>query len=69
MPYPNDRRKHQYQGDEVLSPEYLAMLTTATGEIRPTDPDAARRRMKDLPYGRRKDDLPRPEPDRRRAED
>jgi hypothetical protein len=69
LPYPNDRRKHQPEGDEVLSPEYLAMLMTASGEIRPTDPEARRRPMKDLPYGRRKDDLPRTEPERRRAED
>ena len=69
MPYPNDRRKHQPEGDEVLSPEYLAMLLTASGDIGAPGAEAARRRSKDLPYGRRKDDLPRSEPNRRRAED
>ena len=69
MQYPNDRRKHQPEGDEVLSAEYLAMLMTASGEIRTVDPDAGRSRPKDLPYGRRKDDLPRQEPNRRHAED
>ena len=69
MPYPNDRRKHRPEGDEVLSPEYLAMLLTASGEVRPTDHDTTQRRREDKPYGRRKDDLPRAEPDRRRAHD
>lgn len=69
MPYPNDRRKHRTEGTEVLSPEYLAMLTTASGEIGTADPLAARRRQQNQPYGRRKDDLPRMDPERRRAED
>jgi hypothetical protein len=69
VPYPNDRRKHQTEGDEVVSPEYLEMLIATGGAVRPSNPEAARRRSQDLPYGRRKDDMPRPEPDRRRAGD
>ena len=41
MPYPNDRRKHQAEADEVLSPEYLAMLIACGGEVRAADHDAA----------------------------
>ena len=37
MPYPNDRRKHQAEADEVLSPEYLAMLIACGGEVRAAD--------------------------------
>jgi hypothetical protein len=64
LPYPNDRRKHRPEGDEVLSPEYLAMLIASGGEVRASDRDAARERPRN--YGRRKDDLPLAEQDWRR---
>ena len=66
MPYPNDRRKHRAEGDEVPSPEYLAMLIAAGGEVPPTTPDLFGERRQNQRYGRRKDDLPLPEQDRRR---
>lgn len=69
MPYPNDRRKHRPEGEEVLSPDYVAMLIAAGGEVRASDLDAARERRQNQGYGRRKDDLPLPEKNRRRAED
>ena len=65
MPYPNDRRKHQVDADEILSPEYLAMLIACGGEVRASDRDAASRRQMQQHYGRRKDDLPLPDRDRR----
>jgi hypothetical protein len=68
VPYPNDRRKHQADPNEVLSPEYLAMLIACGGEVREADLEQARRRPQQPRHGRRKDDLPlpSPEPDRRR---
>ena len=68
MPYPNDRRKHRPEGDEVLSPEYLAMLIASGGAIRASDHDAPGQRPQSPGYGRRKDDLPLTEPDRRRPQ-
>ena len=65
MPYPNDRRKHQVEADEVLSPEYLAMLIACGGEVRAADRDAARGAQMERRHGRRKDDLPLPGQDRR----
>ena len=66
MPYPNDRRKHRPEGDEVLSPEYLARLIASGGQVRASDHDAARERPQNQNYGRRKDDRPLTEQDRRR---
>ena len=68
MPYPNDRRKQRPEGDEVLSPEYLAMLIAGGGEVRTSDRDAARQRAGSQHYGRRKDDLPS-DPDRRHRQE
>ena len=55
MPYPNDRRKSEAESDEVVSPEFLAMLMACGGEVRATDrpamPEAERRQ-----FGRRKND-------------
>ena len=68
MPYPNDRRKHRPEGDEVLSPEYLAMLIARGGEVKVPERDSSQRPQEQR-YGRRKDDLPLPAPERRRAED
>ena len=68
MPYPNDRRKHQAEADEVLSPEYLAMLIACGGEVRATDHDLSAQRQMQQRHGRRKDDLPLPDQDRRRPE-
>ena len=65
MPYPNDRRKNQVEADEVLSPEYLAMLIACGGEVRAADRDAARGAQMERRHGRRKDDLPLPGQDRR----
>ena len=69
MPYPNDRRKPQPEGDEVLSREYLAMMAAHGRQVGPTGDATARRQPQEQRYGRRKDDLPLPERDRRRAED
>lgn len=66
MPYPNDRRKHRPEGDEVLSPEYLAMLIASGGQVRASDHEAAREQPQSQHYGRRKDDLPLTEQDRPR---
>ena len=66
VPYPNDRRKHQAEADEVLSPEYLAMLIACGGEVRAADRDVFRQRQMQQRHGRRKDDLPLPDQDRRR---
>ena len=66
MPYPNERRKNQVEADEVLSPEYLAMLIACGGEVRATDRDTARHGQMQQRHGRRKDDLPLPNGDRRR---
>ena len=56
MPYPNDRRKSEADGDEVVSPEFLAMLVACGGEVRAGDrppmPEAEQRQL-----GRRKSDL------------
>lgn len=68
MPYPNDRRKDQAEADEVLSPEYLAMLIACGGEVRVADRDMFRHRQMQQRHGRRKDDLPLPDQDRRRQE-
>ncbi|MCE9658958.1 MAG: hypothetical protein K8R60_10390 [Burkholderiales bacterium] len=65
MPYPNDRRKHQVEADEVLSPEYLAMLIACGGEVRATDREGSRHGQMQQRHGRRKDDLPLPDRDRR----
>ena len=65
MQYPNDRRKNQVEVDEVLSPEYLAMLIACGGEVRAADRDAARGAQMERRHGRRKDDLPLPGQDRR----
>lgn len=67
MPYPNDRRKHQADPDEVLSPEYLAMLIACGGEVRSGDHGASQERQMQQRHGRRKDDLPLPDQDRRRS--
>ena len=70
MPYPNDRRKHQAEADEVLSPEYLAMLIACGGEVRAADRFATGQRQMEQRHGRRKDDLPLPpEMERRRQHD
>jgi len=70
VPYPNDRRKHRPEGEEVLSTDYVAMLIAAGGEVRSSDLDASRERLQTRQYGRRKDDLPLPPQNtRRRAED
>ena len=37
MPYPNERRKHAADPDDVLSPEFLAMLVACGGEVRAED--------------------------------
>jgi hypothetical protein len=37
VPYPNDRRKSPRDGDDALSPEYLAMLVVCGGEVRASD--------------------------------
>ena len=68
MPYPNDRRKHQADPNEVLSPEYLAMLIACGGEVRESDVARAGERPLQPRHGRRKDDLPLPHPDRRRED-
>ena len=65
MPYPNDRRKYQVEADEVLSPEYLAMLIACGGEVRASDRAAAGHGQMQQRHGRRKDDLPLPDMDRR----
>ena len=65
LPYPNDRRKHRADPDEVLSPEYLAMLIACGGEVRVADRDAHGQRRMEQRHGRRKDDLPLPDQDRR----
>ncbi|MEO5883160.1 MAG: hypothetical protein ABIQ06_12150 [Caldimonas sp.] len=67
MPYPNDRRKHQAEADEVLSPEYLAMLIACGGEVRANGRDLASQQHMQQRHGRRKDDLPLPDEDRREA--
>jgi hypothetical protein len=67
QPYPNDRRKHQADPDEVLSPEYLAMLIACGGEVRDADRLADGHRQMQQRHGRRKDDLPLPDQDRRRS--
>ncbi len=67
QPYPNDRRKHQADPDEVLSPEYLAMLIACGGEVRDADRMANGERQMQQRHGRRKDDLPLPHQDRRRS--
>jgi len=64
VPYPNDRRKNPVEADEVLSPEYLAMLIACGGEVRAADRNAGSAQMQRR-HGRRKDDLPLPDPDRR----
>ena len=64
LPYPNDRRKHRADPDEVLSPEYLAMLIACGGEVRASDRNLSGQRPMQQRHGRRKDDLPLPEPDR-----
>jgi hypothetical protein len=61
LPYPNDRRKHQADPDEVLSPEYLAMLIACGGEVRAADRDLAAPPKMQQRHGRRKDDLPLPQ--------
>ena len=68
MPYPNDRRKHQAEADEVLSPEYLAMLIACGGEVRASDHDLTSPRQMQQRHGRRKDDLPLPEQEQRQHE-
>ena len=68
MPYPNDRRKHQAEADEILSPEYLAMLIACGGEVRATDRNLNRQGQMQQRHGRRKDDLPLPDRDRRQSE-
>ena len=40
MTYPNDRRKHEPQLEELLSPEYVAMLLACGGEVRAEDRSA-----------------------------
>jgi len=67
QPYPNDRRKHRADPDEVLSPEYLAMLIACGGEVRDADRMAHGERQMQQRHGRRKDDLPLPDQDRRRS--
>ncbi len=58
MPYPNERRKHAADPDDVLSPEFLAMLVACGGEVRAEDrptmtgaggPERRRRRADDDP--------------------
>ncbi|MDQ2734166.1 MAG: hypothetical protein M3Y55_04060 [Pseudomonadota bacterium] len=56
MSYPNDRRKNAQEGDEVLSPEYLAMLMVCGGEVRAADRTALPNANADRPYGRRAGD-------------
>jgi hypothetical protein len=68
LPYPNDRRKHRADPDEVLSPEYLAMLIACGGEVRRSDQDLSRPRPMQQRHGRRKDDLPLPDELDRREE-
>jgi len=68
LPYPNDRRKHRADPDEVLSPEYLAMLIACGGEVRAADRDLTRQRPMEQRHGRRKDDLPLPPEAERRDE-
>ena len=68
QPYPNDRRKHRADPDEVLSPEYLAMLIACGGEVRAGDHDLPRPRAMEQRHGRRKDDLPLPGTDRRKED-
>jgi hypothetical protein len=41
MPYPNDRRKHDADAVDSLSPEYLAMLVACGGEVRAEDRPAS----------------------------
>ena len=59
MTYPNDRRKHEPEAVEMLSPEYLAMLLACGGEVRAED-----RSSLSSPQGqdrrRRRDDGPLP---------
>jgi hypothetical protein len=66
VPYPNERRKDHAEADEVLSPEYLAMLIACGGEVRAADRHALRG-PPERRHGRRKDDLPMPEPGDRRS--
>ena len=57
MPYPNDRRKNVPAGDdEVLSPEFLAMLMVCGGEVRQSDRAGLTKTDGELRYGRRKGD-------------
>jgi hypothetical protein len=62
VPYPNDRRKSHAEADEVLSPEYLAMLIACGGEVRAGDHETRRGAQFEQRHGRRKDDLPMPDP-------
>ncbi|MDQ2927661.1 MAG: hypothetical protein ABI330_10280 [Caldimonas sp.] len=56
MPYPNDRRKNAQEGDEVLSPEYLAMLMVCGGDVRAADRRALPNADADRLHGRRAGD-------------
>ncbi|MGZ5203596.1 MAG: hypothetical protein ACXWIQ_01385 [Caldimonas sp.] len=58
MAYPNDRRKHTGEEDE-LSPEYVAVLLACGGEVRESDKAALRGPEVERRRSRRKDD---PEP-------
>lgn len=58
MQYPNDRRKNAPGSDEeVLSPEFLAMLVVCGGEIRQGDRDVLTQADGGRRHGRRKSDL------------
>jgi hypothetical protein len=56
VPYPNDRRKNGQEGEEVLSPEYLAMLMACGGEVRAGDRAPLPNTGANRPYGRRAGD-------------
>jgi hypothetical protein len=64
VPYPNDRRKHRADAEEVPSSDYLAMLAARGGEVYPGRREPYRK-QENPQYGRRKDDAPRPDPTRR----
>ena len=57
MQYPNDRRKSAPEGDdEVLSPEFLAMLVVCGGEVREGDRATLTNADGERRSGRRKTD-------------
>ncbi len=57
MSYPNDRRKNPVEAEEVLSPEYLAMLIASGGEVGAGNRGAAPSSEPERRHQRRKSDL------------